>query len=76
MFGTAKSKTGQALLRPPHSDVVTEDEFRRVALGLDCQSPELGAYNDVGAQKRVKLVWLGDDVDPQNATAVERWNNT
>ena len=34
----------------PH-DAVKDEEFRRVALWLDCQSPELGAYTDVAAQK-------------------------
>jgi hypothetical protein len=61
-----------ALLKPPHQSAVTEEEFRRVVLWLDCQSPELGAYTDVEAQKQGKLVWPTDDVDPRNPTAVER----
>ena len=72
MFGAAKARMGQALLKPPHTDVLTSDEFRRVILWLDCQSPELGAYTEVGAQKRGQLVWPLDDVDPDNPTAIER----
>ena len=53
------------------SQLAAGDEFRRVALWLDCQSPELGAYTEVEAQKRGQLVWPQDDVDPQNPTAVE-----
>jgi hypothetical protein len=75
MFGAAKSRMGQALLRPPHKDAVTDEEFRRVVLWLDCQSPELGAYTDVEQQKRGKLVWPSDDVDPQNAMAIEHRSN-
>ncbi len=71
-FGAAQSKMGQTLLKPPHLNVVTEEEFRRVVLWLDCQSPELGCYADVDAQKHGKLVWPADDVDRQNPTAVER----
>ncbi len=72
MFGAARSRMGQALLKPPHTGAVTDEEFRRVALWLDCQSPQLGAYTDVEAQKRGELVWPGDDADPQNPTAAER----
>jgi hypothetical protein len=72
MFGATRARMGQALLKPPHPDVLTGDEFRRVALWLDCQSPELGAYTEVEAQKRGQLVWPLDDVDPRNPTAVER----
>jgi hypothetical protein len=71
-FGAAQSKMGQALLQPPHPKALTQEEFRRVALWLDCQSPELGGYTDVEAQKRGKLVWPTDDADLQNPTAVER----
>jgi hypothetical protein len=71
-FGAAQSRMGQILLKPPHLNALTEEEFRRVALWMDCQSPELGSYSDVDAQKRGELIWPTDDVDPQNPTAVER----
>jgi hypothetical protein len=70
MFGAARSKMGQALLKPHHRNVMTDEEFRRVALWLDCQSPELGAYTGVEAQKRGQLVWP-PDVNPRNPTAAE-----
>lgn len=70
-FGAAQSKMGRALLKLPHSEALTDEEFRRVALWLDCQSPELGCYADVEAQKRGELVWPADDVDRRNPTAVE-----
>jgi hypothetical protein len=72
LFGAAKSRMGQAFLKPPHRDALSADEFRRVVLWLDCQSPELGTYTSVEAQKRGQLVWPTEDADLHNATAVER----
>lgn len=72
MFGATQARMGQALLKPPHPEALAGDEFRRVALWLDCQSPELGTYTEVETQRRAQLVWPSEDMDPRNPTAVER----
>ena len=51
---------------------LTPDEFRRVTLWLDCNSNELGAYQDEAAQRRGELVWPVFDVDRANVLGVER----
>ena len=51
---------------------LTKDEFRRITLWLDCNSNELGAYQDVAEQRRGELVWPVFDLDPANILGVER----
>jgi len=51
---------------------LTKDEFRRITLWLDCNSNELGAYQDEAAQRRGDLVWPVFDLDPANILGVER----
>jgi len=51
---------------------LTKDEFRRITLWLDCNSNELGAYQDEAAQRRGELVWPVFDLDPANVLGVER----
>ena len=50
---------------------LTPDEFRRITLWLDCNSNELGAYQDEAAQRRGELVWPLFDLDPANIQGVE-----
>ena len=50
---------------------LTKAELRRITLWLDCNSNELGAYNNVDAQRRGELVWPVFDVDPANPQGVE-----
>jgi len=50
---------------------LTKDEFRRITLWLDCNSNELGAYQDEAAQRRGELVWPVFDLDPANILGVE-----
>jgi hypothetical protein len=51
---------------------LTQDEFRRITLWLDCNSNELGAYQNEAAQRRGDLVWPVFDLDPSNILGVER----
>lgn len=61
-FGARASNLGQALLSDTHQEALTPEEFRRVVLWLDCNSNELGAYDNVEAQRRGELVWPKLDV--------------
>lgn len=72
LVGAHYSKMGKALLKSHRGQRITEDEFRRVCLWLDLNSPRLGAYNDVSQQERGELVWPNLDVDPDNVTGVEQ----
>ncbi len=71
LFGASYSKMGQALLKDHRGGRINEEQYRRVCLWLDLNSPRLGAYNDVAEQERGELVWPDLDVDPQNVTGVE-----
>jgi len=64
--GARGSSLGRALLSKPHQEALTPEEFRRVVLWLDCNSNELGAYENVEAQRRGELVWPKLDVDPED----------
>jgi hypothetical protein len=50
---------------------LTKEEFRRITLWLDCNSNELGAYQDEAAQRRGDIVWPVFDLDPGNVLGVE-----
>jgi hypothetical protein len=71
LAGAHYSKMGKALLRSHRGQRITEEEFRRVCLWLDLNSPRLGAFNDAAKQERGELVWPDLDVDPGNVTGVE-----
>jgi len=72
LTGAHYSKMGKALLKRHRRGRITEEQYRRVCLWLDLNSPRLGAYNDATAQEAGKLVWPDLDVDPNNVTGVER----
>jgi hypothetical protein len=56
-----------------HYDVsLTADEFRRIALWLDCNANELGAYTQADEQRRGQIVWPEMDVDPTNPLGLEK----
>jgi hypothetical protein len=63
---------GKALLTRHRGQRIIEEEYRRVCLWLDLNSPRLGAFNDVAQQELGKLVWPDIDVDPSNVTGVQR----
>jgi hypothetical protein len=62
---------GRALLKNHRAGRITEEEYRRVCLWLDLNSPRLGAFNDAAKQEQGELVWPDLDVDPGNITGVE-----
>ena len=72
LVGAHYSKMGKVLLKSHRGERITEEEYRRVCLWLDLNSPRLGAFNDVAAQERGELVWPDLDIDPDNITGVER----
>jgi hypothetical protein len=51
---------------------LTQEERRRITLWLDCNSNELGAYNDENVQRQGGLVWPVFDLDPTNPMGVEK----
>jgi hypothetical protein len=67
---------GRAMLESHRGNRISEEDYRRVCLWLDLNSPRLGAFNDIAAQEQGQLVWLDLDVDPSNITGVERENGT
>jgi len=71
LVGAHYSKMGRALLKDHRGERITEEEYRRVCLWLDLNSPRLGAFNDVAKQEQGELVWPDLDVDPSNITGVE-----
>jgi hypothetical protein len=71
LFGAHYSKIGKALLKNHRGKRITEEEFHRVCLWLDLNSPRLGAFNDVTNQEQGKLVWPDLDVDPDNIIGFE-----
>lgn len=50
---------------------LTREELRRITLWLDCNSNELGAYQDEAAQRRGVIVWPVFDLDFANILGVE-----
>jgi len=74
-FGARNSRIGRKLLEPKHRRRVTDEEFRRIVLWLDANSPELGAFRDADAQRRGQLVWPELDVDPDNPLGVEQYRS-
>jgi hypothetical protein len=71
LVGAHYSRMGKALLNSHRGKRITEEEYRRICLWLDLNSPRLGAFNDVAQQERGELVWPDLDVDPDNVTGVE-----
>ena len=66
-FGAKASKLLKHLY-PSHKNVnLTDDEFRRVTLWLDCNANEYGVYTKVKQkeQKQGKVVWPELDVNPK-----------
>lgn len=55
-----------------HNVKLTNDEYKRITLWLDCNSIELGAYTRVDEQRAGKLIWPELDVDSLNPSGVEQ----
>ena len=71
LVGASYSKMGKSLLGSHRGRRITEEEYRRVILWLDLNSPRLGAFNDVARQEKGELIWPDLDVDPNHVTGVE-----
>ncbi|MBN1347094.1 MAG: hypothetical protein JXQ73_30665 [Phycisphaerae bacterium] len=71
-FGARNSRIGKALLDKDHWARITSEEYRRIVLWLDSNSPELGAFHGAEAQRRGELVWPKLDVDPRDPLGVGR----
>jgi len=67
-FGAHESKLYKdGHLGSAHHDVnLSDDEFRRITLWLDCNSNELGAYVKADAQRKGDLVWPSLDINPED----------
>jgi hypothetical protein len=71
-FGARNSRMGKALLDKEHKGKISEQDYRRVVLWLDSNSPRLGAYHDEEKQMRGELVWPPLDTDPSNPQGLEK----
>jgi hypothetical protein len=63
---------GKALMDSDHQGKISEEDFRRVVLWLDNNSPRYGACHSSDEQERGELVWPKLDVDPKNPQGLER----
>jgi hypothetical protein len=75
-FGALESRMGKAMLNDTHLAAMnrgdySREDMRRIALWLDLNSNELGAYHNADAQYRGELVWPLLDVDPDDPLGVE-----
>ncbi|NQT93363.1 MAG: discoidin domain-containing protein [Lentisphaerae bacterium] len=78
-FGALASRMGQALLNPTHQKAIqaghiSQDDFRRVVLWLDCNSAQFGSVyslKDVYAQLRGEVVFPKIDYEPWNPLGLE-----
>ncbi len=71
-FGSYACRMGLALMDEDHRGKVSLEDFRRVMLWLDNNSPLYGACHSTAAQDTGQLVWPKLDVDPQNPQGLER----
>jgi uncharacterized protein (DUF2267 family) len=70
-FGAHFSKLLPYLNSSHYNVALTNDEFRRITLWLDCNSNELGDYFDSTGQRNGKLVWPRIDADQANPQGIE-----
>ena len=71
-FGARQSRMGQALESEHHRGKISPEDYRRVVLWLDNNSPRYGASHSTDRQERGERVWPKLDVDPLNPLGVER----
>ena len=71
-FGARYCRMGKALLDDDHRGKIPEEDYRRVVLWLDSNSPRLGAYRDEQKQIEGEVVWPALDADPANPQGLER----
>ena len=81
-YGARVSRMGQALLNPTHqaareAGTITEEDFRRIVLWLDCNSAQFGTVHSqdlVEAQKRGEVAFPVVDFQPWNPLGLEIYN--
>ncbi len=71
-IGARNSLMGQILSAPAHRARITPEEYHRIILWLDCNSPRLGAYHEESRQMAGELIWPRLDVDVNNLQGLER----
>jgi hypothetical protein len=71
-FGSYNCRMGKALVDENHRGEISEEDFRRVVLWLDNNSPIHGACHRSDDQQAGRLVWPKLDVDPANPQGLER----
>jgi len=71
-FGSYNCRMGKALVDSNHLGKIPEEDFRRVVLWLDNNSPRYGACHSSDEQESGRLVWPKLDVDPRNPQGLER----
>ena len=78
-YGARASRMGRALLNPTHQaaktkGIITDEDFRRVVLWLDCNSARFGTVHSqklVDDQKRGEIVFPVMDFGPWNPLGLE-----
>ena len=71
-FGSFNCRMGRALMDEDHRGKVSDEDFRRVVLWLDNNSPIHGACHSSDQQQAGALIWPKLDVDPANPQGLER----
>jgi hypothetical protein len=71
-FGSLQCRMGRAMRDEHHRGQIPEEDYRRVVLWLDNNSPRYGASHSTGLQETGALVWPKLDVDPANPLGLER----
>ncbi len=71
-FGAMNCRMGRALMDEHHRGKIAVEDYRRVVLWLDNNSPQYGACHSTELQEAGRLVWPKLDVDPANPLGVER----
>ncbi len=69
--GAHDSDLGKELLEKYKNGTVTEEQFHRLIMWLDCATMRKGWYNDTAKAKAGEVVWPEVDLDPANPLGVE-----
>jgi len=70
-FGARNSRMGLALLDDAHKGKVSQEDYLRVVVWLDCNSLRLGAFHNEKEQVAGQLVWPLLDVDPADPQGLQ-----
>jgi hypothetical protein len=70
-FGARNSRLGRALLDDAHKGKVSQEDYLRVVVWLDCNSLRLGAFHNEKEQVAGQIVWPLLDVDPADPQGLQ-----